>query len=71
MEKQTKLRNLRKRRKLSIRELARVTDVSEKVIRELEQGKRRADIKHVQVLADYFGISVDVMLSFCDGGDRG
>ena len=71
MKKQTKLRNLRKRRKLSIRELARVTGVSEKVIRELEQGRRRADIKHVKVLADYFGISMDVMLSFCDGGDRG
>lgn len=57
-----KLRNLRKEHKLSMKELGKILGLSESTISLYEAGKREPDIKTLIKMADYFHVSVDVLL---------
>ena len=59
----TKLKELRKEHKLSMKELGKILGLSESTISLYEAGKREPDIKTLIKIADYFNVSVDVLLS--------
>lgn len=59
----TKLKKLRKEHKLSMKELGKILGLSESTISLYEAGKREPDIKTLIKIADYFNVSVDVLLS--------
>ena len=71
MNDRTKLYELRKRKKLSVRDLSQRTGVSPKVIRAMERGDQSVDIKSVLILARRFKISTEALMSICEGGERG
>ena len=56
----TKLKELRKEHKLSMKELGKILGLSESTISLYEAGKREPDIKTLIKIADYFNVSVDV-----------
>lgn len=56
------IRILRKQRKISMKELGRIVGVAESTISLYETGKREPDFKTLQILADYFGVSVDYLI---------
>ena len=58
----TKLKELRKEHKLSMKELGKILGLSESTISLYEAGKREPDIKTLIKMADYFDVSVDVLL---------
>lgn len=58
-----KLKELRKEHKLSMKELGKILGLSESTISLYEAGKREPDIKTLIKIADYFNVSVDVLLS--------
>ena len=58
----TKLKELRKEHKLSMKELGKILGLSESTISLYEAGKREPDIKTLIKMADYFNVSVDVLL---------
>ena len=57
-----RLRELRKSKKMTMKELAKVFGVSESTISLYETGKREPDNSMLKRLADYFGVSVDYLL---------
>lgn len=57
-----RIRELRKVRDISIRKLAEDTGLDNSIISKIERGERRVNIRVAQVLADYFGVSVDFLL---------
>lgn len=59
----TKLKELRKEHNLSMKELGKILGLSESTISLYEAGKREPDIKTLIKIADYFNVSVDVLLS--------
>lgn len=59
----TKLKELRKEHKLSMKELGKILGLSESTISLYEAGKREPDIKTLIKMADYFNVSVDVYLA--------
>ena len=59
----TKLKELRKEHKLSMKELGKILGLSESTISLYEAGKREPDIKTLIKIADYFNVSVDFLLS--------
>lgn len=58
----TKLKELRKEHKLSMKELGKILGLSESTISLYEAGKREPDIKTLIKMADYFKVSVDVLI---------
>lgn len=56
------IRILRRRRKISMKELGQIVGVAESTISLYETGKREPDLKTLQILADYFGVSVDYLI---------
>ena len=58
----TKLKELRKEHKLSMKELGKILGLSESTISLYEAGKREPDIKTLIKMADYFDVSVDILL---------
>ena len=58
----TKLKELRKEHKLSMKELGKILGLSESTISLYEAGKREPDIKTLIKIADYFKVSVDVLI---------
>lgn len=61
-----RLRELRKTRKISMKELGRVIGVSEGAVSLYETGKRKPDYETLTALADYFGVSTDYLLERTD-----
>ena len=57
-----RLRELRKQRGLSMRELGRELGLSESAVSLYESGRRRPNHDLLCRLADYFGVSVDYLL---------
>lgn len=58
----TKLKELRKEHKLSMKKLGKILGLSESTISLYEAGKREPDIKTLIKMADYFKVSVDVLI---------
>ena len=56
------LRNLRKSKGLSMKELGRVIGVAESTISLYENNKRQPDNATLSALADFFGVSIDYLL---------
>lgn len=57
-----KLRELRKHKKMSMKELGAIFGLSESTISLYETGGRRVDTDMLQKFADFFGVSVDYLL---------
>lgn len=57
-----RLKELRLRRNLTIRALAKKVGVSHTQITHIENGKRNLTTKNAKIFADFFGVSVDYLL---------
>ena len=61
-----RIRDLRKRKKLTMKQLGQVIGVAESTISLYESGKRQPDNDTLQKFADYFDVSVDYLLGRTD-----
>lgn len=57
-----RIRNLRKKKGITMKELGRLVDLSESTISVYETGKHTPDLTTLIRLADIFGVSVDYLL---------
>lgn len=57
-----RLKQLRQERDLSVRGLALRVDISHTQLTHIENGKRNLTTENAQILARYFGVSVDYLL---------
>lgn len=57
-----KLRELRKEKGMSLKELGAVVNVAESTMSLYENGKRQPDYETLLKLAEYFGVTVDYLL---------
>ena len=57
-----KIREIRKKCGLTMKELAERVGVSESAISQYETGRRQPDYETLLKIADYFGVSVDYLL---------
>lgn len=57
-----RIRNLRKKKGITMKELGRLVDLSESTISVYERGKHAPDLETLIRLADIFGVSVDYLL---------
>lgn len=60
------LRELRKQKGLTMKQLGKIVGVGESAISQYENGKRQPDYDILNKLADYFGVSVDYLLGRTD-----
>lgn len=56
------LRQLRERRRISRRVLSELCGLSKNSIARYERGQRCPSIKNAEVLADFFGVTLDYLL---------
>ena len=61
-----RLKELRKKRKISQLKLALDLNMSQNSISRYETGEREADYETLVKLADYFDVSLDYLLGRCD-----
>lgn len=61
-----RLRELRKKRKITQLKLAMDLGLNQNAISRYETGEREADYKTLIALADYFGVSIDYLLERTD-----
>ena len=59
-----RLKELRKEKKLSQKEIAKEMSISEKTLSRWENGESQIKPEKAQQLADYFGVSVGVLLGY-------
>ena len=64
-----KLKELRKEKKLSQKEIAKEMSISEKTLSRWENGESQIKPEKAQKLADYFGVSVGYLLGYNDNLD--
>lgn len=64
-----KLRELRKQKNLSMKELGSILGLAESTISLYENGKREPDIATLKKIANYFNVSVDELLGCNDSDD--
>ncbi len=57
-----KLRTLRKRRGLSQQKLGEHIGLSQSFIKNLENGSKRPNTRHLIKMSDLFGVSIDVLV---------
>ena len=57
-----RLKEIRKERKITAKQLAKVLNVSESTISLYENGKREPDLKTLLNIAEYFNVSVDYLI---------
>lgn len=55
------LRQMRKRRGISISKMAELCGISKSAISRYERGERTPDLKEAEALADFFDISLDYL----------
>lgn len=65
-----KLRELRKEKGISLKELGAEIGVAESTMSLYENGKRQPDYETLLKLAEYFGVSVDYLLRGNDNFER-
>ena len=61
-----RLKELRKEKKLSQKEIAKEMSISEKTLSRWENGESQIKPEKAQQLADYFGVSVGYLLGYED-----
>ncbi len=61
-----RLKELRKEKKLSQKEIAKEMSISEKTLSRWENGESQIKPEKAQQLADYFGVSVGYLLGYSD-----
>ena len=66
-----RLKELRKDKNKSQKEIAELLEVNEKTISRWEKGERPIKTDKAQQLADYFGVSVGYLLGYDEGGGQG
>lgn len=64
-----RLKELRKEKKLSQKEIAKEMSISEKTLSRWENGESQIKPKKAQKLADYFGVSIGYLLGYNDNLD--
>lgn len=64
-----RLRELRKKRKISQLKLAMDLHINQNAISRYETGEREADYRTLILLADYFDVSIDYLLERTDKPD--
>ena len=64
-----KLKELRKEKKLSQKEIAKEMSISEKTLSRWENGESQIKPEKAQKLADYFGVSIGYLLGYNDNLD--
>lgn len=64
-----RLKELRKEKKLSQKEIAKEMSISEKTLSRWENGESQIKPEKAQKLADYFGVSVGYLLGYNDNLD--
>lgn len=64
-----RLKELRRKRKLSQTKLAMELNMNQNSISRYETGEREADYKTMILLADYFDVSIDYLLGRTDNPD--
>lgn len=57
-----RLKDLRIANRLSITDLYNATNISRSTLNSIENGKRRMNINHAQILSQYFGVSLEYIL---------
>lgn len=65
-----RLKELRKINKLTQKQLAKIMNVDCSAVTKWETGKANPDFEKQQILADYFGVSVDYLLGRTDKKER-
>lgn len=65
-----RLKQLRKSRNLTAKQLSEIINVSESTISLYENGKREPDFKTLLNIADYFNVSVDYLLGKMDEKEK-
>ena len=61
-----RLKELRKKRRITQQKLAIELDMSQNTISRYESGEREADYRTLILFADYFGVSIDYLLERTD-----
>lgn len=61
-----RLRELRKQKGITMKQLGEIVGVGESTISQYENGKRQPDYDTINQFADYFGVSVDYLLGRTD-----
>lgn len=64
-----RLRELRKSRNLTLKDIGNVLNVSESAVSQYENNKRELDNTSLTTLADYFEVTVDYLLGRTDSPD--
>ncbi len=64
-----RLKELRKRRKISQLKLGMDLSLNQNTISRYESGDREADYKTLVMIADYFNVSIDYLLGRTDNPD--
>lgn len=59
---QNRIRELRKQRGMTMKELGKVIGAAESTVSHYETGRRQPDNKTLLILAEFFGVSVDYVL---------
>lgn len=57
------LKSLIKDKGISKREICRATGIAPSTLQGLLDGKREPSVKHIPVLAEYFGVSIDFLIT--------
>lgn len=57
-----RLREIRKAKGLTMKDVAKILNVSESAVSQYENGKRELDYASMTKLADYFNVSIDYLL---------
>lgn len=57
-----RLREIRKAKGLTMKDVAKILNVSESAVSQYENGKRELDYASMSKLADYFDVSIDYLL---------
>lgn len=65
-----RLKEIRKERKITAKQLAKVLNVSESTISLYENGKREPDLKTLLNIAEYFNVSVDYLIGKTDEKEK-
>lgn len=66
MEFKTRLKELRQECNVSQVEIAKLLNMSKMAISHWEKGNSEPSIEQLKILAQYFGVSVDYLVGFCD-----
>ena len=65
-----RLKKLRKKEKLTQKDIATFLNISQPAYQQFESGKKKMNLETMEKLADYFNVSIDYLLGKTDIPDR-